>query len=159
MQLLFWRHAEAEDGVPDLERKLTPHGHHQAGVVADWLRPRLPQGYRALVSPATRARQTLAALSPERAIIEPRLAPGTSVTAVLQAIGVGPSVGVPTGRGDQSQDVLLVAGHQPWIGETIALLMTGEPDYWSIRKAALWWLVQRGPERWNLLTVMDADLA
>lgn len=159
MQLLFWRHAEAEDGVPDLERKLTAHGHHQAKVVADWLKPRLPQSYRALISPATRARQTVAALSPERAIIEPRLYPGTSVTAVLQAIGIGPSGDAASHRTGDGQDVLLVVGHQPWIGETIALLMTGQPDYWSIRKAALWWLVQRGPERWNLLTVMDADLA
>lgn len=158
MQLLFWRHAEAEDGVPDLERKLTAHGHHQAKVVADWLRPRLPQGYRALVSPAKRTRQTVAALSPERAIIEPRLAPGTSVATVLQAIGLGPTGAMATSRAYHGQDVLLVVGHQPWIGEAIALLMTGEPDYWSIRKAALWWLVQRGPAKWNLIAVTDADL-
>jgi len=158
MQLLFWRHAEAEDGVPDLERKLTAHGHHQAGVVANWLKPRLPHGYRALVSPATRARQTVAALSPKRIIVDPRLAPGTSVATVLQAIGVDPSGQPATSQSDHRQDALLIVGHQPWIGEAIALLMTGEPDYWSVRKAALWWLVQRGP-RWRLLAVTDADLA
>jgi len=156
MQLLFWRHAEAEDGIADLERKLTAHGQAQAKAVADWLKPRLPHNYRVLVSPAVRARQTIAALAPTRSIIEPRLAPGTSVGAVLQSIGLGSS-GIPSAS--IQQDAVLVVGHQPWIGETIALLMSGEPNYWSIRKAALWWLVQRGPDRWSLLSVTDADLA
>ena len=30
MNLILWRHAEAEDGVPDLERGLTDKGRQQA---------------------------------------------------------------------------------------------------------------------------------
>ena len=30
MDLLLWRHAEAEDGIPDLKRKLTKRGEKQA---------------------------------------------------------------------------------------------------------------------------------
>ena len=30
MELILWRHADAEDGKPDLERKLTPKGEKQA---------------------------------------------------------------------------------------------------------------------------------
>ncbi len=34
MDLLLWRHAEAEDGTPDLKRKLTPRGEKQARQMA-----------------------------------------------------------------------------------------------------------------------------
>ena len=30
MELILWRHAEAEEGYPDLERALTEKGHEQA---------------------------------------------------------------------------------------------------------------------------------
>jgi phosphohistidine phosphatase len=42
MDLILWRHAEAEEGGPDLERKLTPKGRKQAKRVAAWLLQRLP---------------------------------------------------------------------------------------------------------------------
>ena len=34
MELLLWRHAEAEDGFPDAERRLTPRGEQQAQRMA-----------------------------------------------------------------------------------------------------------------------------
>ena len=42
MDLILWRHAEAEDGVPDLERRLTGKGRKQAERVAQWLLQRMP---------------------------------------------------------------------------------------------------------------------
>ena len=150
MQLLFWRHAEAEDGVPDLERKLTTRGHKQAEAVATWLRPRLPKGCLILVSPAQRARQTVAALKTLDFEIDPRIAPGAAVDAVLGAIGF-------TGERRQARAVMLV-GHQPWIGQTIAHLMTGHAEYWGVRKAGLWWLDDDDSGRWTLRTVVDRDL-
>ena len=42
MDLILWRHAEAEDGVPDAKRKLTPRGRKQAKQIARWLKQRLP---------------------------------------------------------------------------------------------------------------------
>ncbi|HSO07654.1 MAG TPA: histidine phosphatase family protein, partial [Pelomicrobium sp.] len=65
MDLILWRHAEAEDGVPDLARKLTPKGVKQAKRIAKWLRPRLPADTRVIVSPARRALQTAEALGME----------------------------------------------------------------------------------------------
>ena len=62
MDLILWRHAEAEDGVPDGERALTKKGHKQAAAMAAWLKERLPKRVRILASPATRAQQTAAAL-------------------------------------------------------------------------------------------------
>ena len=35
MDLILWRHAEAEDGVPDTARRLTPKGEKQAQKVAN----------------------------------------------------------------------------------------------------------------------------
>src|SRR6266571_1384433 len=62
MELILWRHAEAEDGSPDSARKLTEHGREQALRVAAWLKPRLPGNCEVLVSPAARAQQTAQAL-------------------------------------------------------------------------------------------------
>ena len=62
MDLILWRHAEAEPGEPDLARELTPRGVKQARRVAKWLEPRLPDACRILVSPAARAQQTALAL-------------------------------------------------------------------------------------------------
>ena len=51
MELVLWRHADAEDGIPDEARKLTPKGIRQAERMAAWLRERLPQHARILNSP------------------------------------------------------------------------------------------------------------
>ena len=42
MDLILWRHAEAEYGPPDLQRKLTGKGIRQAQYSAAWLRERVP---------------------------------------------------------------------------------------------------------------------
>ena len=57
MDLLLWRHAEAEDPGRggDLARALTPRGRTQAERMAAWLLPRLPASARILASPARRA--------------------------------------------------------------------------------------------------------
>src|SRR3989442_9000690 len=62
MDMILWRHADAEDGSPDSARKLTERGREQARRVAAWLEPRLPRGCEILVSPAARAQQTAQAL-------------------------------------------------------------------------------------------------
>ena len=62
MDLILWRHAEAEDGSPDTSRKLTKHGRDQAKRVAAWLKPRLPKRCEILVSPAVRTQETASAL-------------------------------------------------------------------------------------------------
>ena len=42
MDLLLWRHAEAEDGADDYSRPLTERGRKQAASVAAWLAQHLP---------------------------------------------------------------------------------------------------------------------
>ena len=63
LDVILWRHADAEDGHPDAARALTARGRRQADSMGRWLSKRLPKDYRMIVSPATRAQQTAQALS------------------------------------------------------------------------------------------------
>lgn len=148
MNLILWRHAEAEDGSPDLARALTDLGQRQATRTAGWLRGRLPDRFTFLVSPATRTRQTADALGLPYEIAE-AIAPGAGVDAVLQAVGWpdGPMAGHdPT----DARTVLLV-GHQPTLGRVAHRLLTGVDGDLHVRRSAIVWLsahahaAQRGP--------------
>jgi len=148
MQLILWRHADAEDGAPDLARELTPKGVKQAARMAEWLEGRLPQGCRILVSPAQRAQQTARALQRgyETADV---LAPGADPAAVLAWL-----------RWPTRHEPVLLVGHQPTLGQLAARLVTGRDADWSIRKAAVWWLEQREGRGGVLVrAVIGPDLA
>jgi phosphohistidine phosphatase len=131
MELILWRHAEAEmggAGQSDAERALTPRGEQQAQRMGRWLDARLPASTRVLVSPAVRAQQTARALGRELATVD-ALASGASVAALLAAAG-WPQSGVP----------VLVVGHQPTLGLAVARLVAGVDQHWSVKKGAVWWL-------------------
>lgn len=132
MDLILWRHAEAEDSVPDSERKLTAKGCKQAEKVGGWLAERLPDDARILVSPAARAQQTAAAL--ER--------PFDTVPAV-GLVASHESLLAAAGWPDHAGTVVIV-GHQPVLGEVAARLLSGKVSSWSIKKGALWWFSRRG---------------
>ena len=70
MDLILWRHAEAEEGGPDLERKLTPKGRKQAKRVAAWLLQRLPSRFALLSSPAVRASASSAFSSASSKVVD-----------------------------------------------------------------------------------------
>jgi phosphohistidine phosphatase len=131
MDLILWRHADAEAGAPDLGRRLTAKGIKQAERVAAWLDKQLPDSCRVLVSPAERAQQTAAPLKRKYKVV-PELGPGAAADAVLNAAG-WPDAGEP----------VLIVGHQPTLGEVAALLVSGEATPWSIRKGGLWWVSNR----------------
>jgi phosphohistidine phosphatase len=131
MDLILWRHAEAEDGSPDLARELTPKGRKQAARVAEWLQQRLPATYAVIASPAARAQQTADALG-VRFKTERSLAPGASVAKLLEAAQW------PDGKG-----VVILVGHQPDLGRFVAHLVSGTRESWSIKKGGLWWLSNR----------------
>jgi phosphohistidine phosphatase len=145
MDLILWRHADAEDGMPDSERKLTPRGEKQAKRVAAWLKEQLPDGYAVLASPARRARQTAQALTRDFEIVE-AVGTGASPKGVLAAAGWPDRSGV-----------VIVVGHQPTLGQTIARALTGKDEGWSLRKGALWWLRNRDGEV-SVRAVIGPDL-
>ena len=74
MELILWRHAEAEAGEPDDARALTGKGHKQALKMAEWLDRILPNGCKILVSPTMRTVQTAEALGRKFKIL-PELGP------------------------------------------------------------------------------------
>ena len=152
MDLILWRHGEAEesvDGDDDLQRPLTPRGQRQAKRMAEWLDRQLPDGLRVLASPAVRAQQTAQALG-RKFKLRDELAP-VATPDDLRAL-----VQWPRGRG-----TVLVVGHQPVLGQAAArLLGMAAPDC-AIRKGAVWWLRQRerqGASETVLLAVQAPDL-
>ncbi len=140
MNLILWRHADAED-LPermlehypsDLQRRLTQRGHKQAEQVGSWLRERLEDDAVVLASPALRAQETAAALQRKFETLR-EIAPGADASAVLAAAGW------PGGRAD----TVVVVGHQPTLGLVASLLLAGHEASWSVKKAGLWWFSNR----------------
>ena len=132
MDLILWRHADAQDGSPDLARELTSKGLRQAAEMAKWLKRHLPSDSEILVSPAARAQQTAQALTREYKTVE-EIGPGASYEAVLAAAGW------PSGKG-----AVLVVGHQPTLGQAAGWLLSGEAAELSIKKGAIVWLTNKG---------------
>ncbi|MDE2118917.1 MAG: phosphohistidine phosphatase SixA [Betaproteobacteria bacterium] len=134
MELILWRHAEAEDGGPDDARPLTEKGEKQADKMATFLRANLPHDTRILVSPTKRTKQTAQALT-KHFTTDPDVGPGASPETILKAADW-----------TDGEGTVLIVGHQPALGEAAALLMTGHPDYWSVKKGAVWWFSRRTHE-------------
>ncbi|MGE5338031.1 MAG: phosphohistidine phosphatase SixA [Gemmatimonadota bacterium] len=153
MELILWRHAEAEAGEPDLARRLTAKGEKQARRAAEWLHAQLPDAARLLVSPAIRAQQTarpLAEMSKRRLKTVERLAPGATVDDVLAAANW------PDGR-----STVVIVGHQPVLGRAASRLLAGRELDWAIKKGGLWWISSRarnGEDHLVLRAVISPDL-
>ena len=132
MDLILWRHAEAEEGGNDLARELTPKGQKQAARIAEWLLHRLPARFALVSSPAARAQQTAEALGiPVKVAKE--IAPGAAVSAILGAAGWP----------DNNKGTVVLVGHQPDLGQAAAFLIAGSQARVSIKKGGLWWLSDR----------------
>ena len=151
MDLIFWRHAEAEDareGLADLERELTPRGVKQAARGAAWLEPQLPENTRILCSPALRCEQTVLPLGRKYELRE-ELQPGAIPVALLDA-AQWPAAARP----------VLIVGHQPVIGQALAQLLRIDGGNVAVRKGAVWWLRSRerdGDEQTVVWTVQSPE--
>ena len=154
MDLVLWRHAEAEPGEPDLGRKLTPKGEKQARRVAEWLHNRLPDSAKIYASPARRAQQTaqaLAEVTHRKFKTLDALSPSATAREVLEAIGWNGGKGT-----------LVVVGHQPTLGEIASRVMNGREQDWPIKKGGLVWISHRdspGGTDPVLRAVISPDLA
>ncbi|WP_148713871.1 SixA phosphatase family protein [Chitinolyticbacter meiyuanensis] len=151
MDLILWRHAEAEDGNDDLARALTSTGRKQARKMAAWLAHQLAgQPVRVVASAARRAQETAQALTPHPEI-DARLNPGARAAAYLEVCDW------PRGDGR----VVVLVGHQPTLGRAASLLLTGGELDWSLKKASIWWLQRRvkdGAVQYLLKAVHAPDL-
>jgi phosphohistidine phosphatase len=152
VELILWRHADAQDGSPDLKRELTEKGRKQAGRMAKWLGPRLEGDWEILVSPATRAIQTAEALGRD---FDTRITVGPQSTedTLLR------EVAWPARRGN-----VILVGHQPAFGRVAALLLAGHRGDLTVRKGSVWWFSSRLDEEMGLgetvlRAVISPDLA
>ena len=131
MDLILWRHAQAQeraDGGDDRARSLTSRGEKQAARMARWLNGQLPENTRILVSPARRAEQTALALGRKYQLRE-ELEPGASVAQLLDLV-----------QWPGAKGTVLVVGHQPTLGQTIAQLLGLSSTQCAVKKGAVWWL-------------------
>ena len=146
MDLILWRHAEAEDWPEgqseaggahgsDLERSLTSRGEKQAIRRANWLDRQLPDGTRILVSPARRCEQTALALG-RKFKIRTELAPGATPGQLLELV-----------QWPTAKSPIVIVGHQPSLGQTIAQLLGLQESECPVKKGAVWWLRYRTRER------------
>lgn len=131
MDLILWRHADAQDGEQDMARPLTNKGRKQAERMATWLHAHLPKDTRVLVSPARRTLETADALKLDYAV-EANLAPGADAAHLLAVAGW-----------PEASGAVLVVGHQPTLGEAASLLLFGETRGLSIKKGGVIWLTNR----------------
>jgi phosphohistidine phosphatase len=131
MDLILWRHAEAEMGDPDQTRALTVKGQKQAARMAEWLDRSLPNSCKIMVSPSKRTVQTAEALGRKFKIV-PELAPDSGPEKLLAAA-----------HWPDSREPVLIIGHQPALGQAASMLITGVQQEWTIRKANIWWITQR----------------
>lgn len=153
MDLILWRHAEAEEarpGMDDLARALTPRGEKEAARMGAWLDQHLPDTARILCSPARRCEQTVSALG-RKYKIRPELAPDALPQALLAAA-----------QWPSSRQMVVLVGHQPALGQTLAQLLGLASGECPVRKGAAWWLRARernGVLQTVVVTVKPPDLA
>ncbi len=134
MDLVLWRHAEAQDWVPgcdDLSRCLTTRGEKQAARMAAWLDRQLPANTRIFVSPARRCEQTASALG-RKYKFRQELSPEGQMAQLLELV-----------QWPDAKGTVLVVGHQPTLGQTIAHLIELKASECAVKKGAVWWLRHR----------------
>ena len=131
MDLILWRHADAQEGEQDMLRPLTGKGRKQAERMAAWLHAHLPEDTRILTSPARRCLETADALKLKYQVAA-NLAPGADAALLLAAAGW-----------PEASGAVLVVGHQPTLGEAASLLLFGETRGLSLKKGGVLWLTNR----------------
>lgn len=150
MDLILWRHAEAEPGDVDLQRALTARGQKQARKMGGWLDGHLPDKVRILCSPAVRTVQTAEALGRKFKVM-PELSPDATPQAILSAA-----------NWPDAREPVLIIGHQPTLGQLAALLIGSSEQPWSVRKGSVWWISQHEDEDGSgnfLRAVLTPELA
>jgi len=131
MDLILWRHAEAEDGSDDMKRALTSKGRRQAARMGQWLKRHVPAPWTVYASPALRTQETVDALHVPFLTLE-ACRPGAAPEVVLAAAGW------PHAEGS-----VILVGHQPTLGMATALALTGKALPWGVRKGAILWINTR----------------
>jgi phosphohistidine phosphatase len=157
-ELYILRHGIAQPrnhGRPDADRALTKEGRAKLGLVLDRARQAKVAPSVILASPFVRAVQTAEmaaeALAPKVKIIRTdALIPGSSAAAAWDEI-----------RKHQTKGPVLVAGHEPLLGETVSFLAGVDHGIVDLKKGALACLevdAKQKPPRAVLLWLMTPKI-
>lgn len=148
MNLILWRHAEAEAGEPDEARCLTTKGKKQALKMGKWLGLHLPNKCTVLSSPAVRCVQTAQTLGRDFKT-NAAFATNSSAEKIISTIGW-----------PDNYHSTLIIGHQPLLGQVAALLIANQKQDWTIRKGAILWIAKKAKEDFEIYihAAIDPDL-
>ncbi len=116
MDLILWRHAEAFE-MREVENDLD----------------------RALTPKGERQAQRMAEW------LNQRLAHSTRTLAELAPDGNGEAL-LKAARWPDASEPVLVIGHQPTLGFVASYLLSEQPQAWTIKKGAVWWIRSRNRE-------------
>ncbi|MDI1297972.1 histidine phosphatase family protein [Methylotenera sp.] len=136
--LILWRHAEAEihsKSGADFDRALTKSGHKDAAKMAKWLNRLLPENTTVYSSPAIRCLQTAAELQALSSI--------NVEVADFLSVDSTPEMIASQINNDDSNQTILIIGHQPNLGELITKLLGMNEGACAVKKGSVWWLRQR----------------
>lgn len=134
MDLILWRHAQAEDVAldgTDMGRTLTKTGQKQAARMGAWLHRQLPRDAVIWASPARRTLQTALALN-RRFTTHTSIAPEANVAKLLELA-----------QWPHCKAAVLLVGHQPTLGQTVVQLLGMQVSELSVPKGSVWWLRYR----------------
>lgn len=132
-ELILLRHAHAEpgpEGLPDVDRPLSPEGLAEAEAAGRWLAAQGLVPDRVLCSPARRARETLEAVLGTIGYVEQRLE-----DRIYEATS-----GTLAELADANRDAerLLIVGHNPGLEHLAALMYSGQSgDYRGMPTSAV----------------------
>ncbi|MGI9134420.1 MAG: SixA phosphatase family protein [Rhodoferax sp.] len=148
MDLILWRHAEAVEalaGENDLQRRLSTRGEKQAARMAAWLDRQLPDLAKVWCSPARRTEQTAMALG-RKFKRSDAIGPEASVEQLIELV-----------QWPHAKGCVLVVGHQPTLGQTLARLLNLHSAECQVKKGALWWLRYRARETGDSTVVVTVQ--
>ncbi|WP_424184531.1 SixA phosphatase family protein [Actinokineospora sp. G85] len=123
-RLVVLRHAKSAwpEGVPDYRRPLADRGRRDAPAVGRWLADRIGDINIALVSPATRTRQTwdlvAAELKTTPTVVHDEQLYGEGPDSVLGVLGTLP----------ETADTVLLIGHNPDLEDLVETLTGTRPE-------------------------------
>ena len=139
MQIILWRHGEAEAADIDFDRSFTAKGKQQAQKTAHFINRYFPKQREIWVSPLKRSKETASYLDSKERILEQNFLIPSSPAPIIKAHLYR----------QKSDTNLIIVGHQPWLGELIfSLVLRGieknQNKFFELgpfKKGALWWLV------------------
>lgn len=144
MNLILLRHAEAEEGISDFNRKLTPKGRKDCQKVAKWIGKRLKGDFVVISSPFVRAKETASYFLKDVEICQ-ELEPTSTPNSFLKALS------------KIDAENIIAVGHQPLMGYIVSAILKTETPF-SIKKCGFFWFKGDSIKELELYCVIHPQL-